>query len=252
MGRSWPGSSQTSTLERRHSRGRTESRVSVCCFQPADGPISGGAYRALSAPTNTFARECHMDEIAHAAGVDPLDMRLRQLTDDRLENVLRAAADNAGWPARRSSGSWMGLACGVEKDARVATVVEVYSARGRALRIKRIVTAFECGLIVDGENLHNQVEGAQIMALGGALFEALQLSDGRVSNVHQSQYRVPRFSDVPPMEIILLDRPDLPPAGAGETPMIAVAPAIANAIFATSGVRIRSLPLIPDGWVASD
>ena len=87
------------------------------------------------------------------------------------------------------------------------------------------------------------------MALGGALFEALHLTDGRVANTRQSEYRVPRFSDVPQIEVVLLDRPDLPPAGAGETPMISLAPAIANAIFAACGVRIRSLPLVPDGSV---
>ena len=95
------------------------------------------------------------------------------------------------------------------------------------------------------QNLRNQVEGAQIMALGGALFEELRLTHGRVTNLRQSEYRVPRFSDVPPIDIVLLDRPDMPPAGAGETPMITLAPAIANAIFAACGVWIRALPLIP-------
>ena len=221
-------------------------------FQPTDGPLRIGSYRALSATANTFARESHLDEIADAASVDPLDLRLRQLSDDRLADVLRAAADAAGWPHQGPPGHGMGLACGVEKDSRVATVAEVRALRGEPLQILRIVTAFECGPIVDRDNLHNQVEGAQVMALGGALFESLRLTDGRVTNTRQSEYRVPRFSDVPPIEVILLDRPDLPPAGAGETPMIAVAPAIANAIFAACGVRIRSLPLVPGGSVPSD
>jgi nicotinate dehydrogenase subunit B len=88
------------------------------------------------------------------------------------------------------------------------------------------------------------------MALGGALFEALELTDGRVANTRQSEYPAPRFSDVPPIEVILLDRPDLPSSGAGETPMIALAPAIANAIFAATAVRIRSMPLTPRGCVS--
>jgi nicotinate dehydrogenase subunit B len=218
-------------------------------FQPTDGPLREGSYRALSATANTFARESHLDEIAHAAGVDPLELRLRQLSDDRLAAVLREATHRADWPHESSSRHGMGLACGVEKDARVATVAEVRALPGQRLQVVRIVTAFECGPIVDRDNLRNQVEGAQVMALGGALFEMLHLTDGRVANSRQSEYRVPRFSDVPPIEVILLDRPDLPPAGAGETPMIAVAPAIANAIFAACGVRIRSLPLVPDGQV---
>jgi nicotinate dehydrogenase subunit B len=221
-------------------------------FQPAHGPLGEGSYRALSATANTFARESHIDEIAHAASVDPLDLRLRQLSDDRLDDVLREAAHRAGWPGGSLPGHGLGLACGIEKDGRVATVAEVRARPGEPLQIVRIVTAFECGPIVDQDNLRNQVEGAQVMALGGALFEILRLSDGHVANARQSEYRVPRFSDVPPIEVYLLDRPDLPPAGAGETPMITLAPAIANAIFAACGVRIRSLPLAPDGSVPSD
>jgi CO/xanthine dehydrogenase Mo-binding subunit/aerobic-type carbon monoxide dehydrogenase small subunit (CoxS/CutS family) len=221
-------------------------------YQPADGPLRTGSYRALSATANTFARESHMDEIAHAAGIDPLDLRLRQLNDDRLVDVLREAARHAGWPGEGSRGRGMGLACGVEKDSRVATVAEVRAAPGEAPQILRIVTAFECGPIVDRDNLHNQVEGAQVMALGGALFERLHLTDGRVANTRQSEYRVPRFSDVPPIEVVLLDRSDLPLAGAGETPMIALAPAIANAVFAALGVRIRTMPLVPDGSILPD
>jgi nicotinate dehydrogenase subunit B len=218
-------------------------------FQPTDGPLREGSYRALSATANTFARESHIDEIADAASVDRLDFRLRQLSDDRLADVLREAAHRAGWPHESLSGHGMGLACGIEKDARVATVAEVRALPGEPLHIVRIVTAFECGPIVDRDNLRNQVEGAQVMALGGALFEILRLTDGRVANTRQSEYRVPRFSDVPPIEVSLLDRRDLPPAGAGETPMITLAPAIANAIFAACGVRIRSLPLVPDGSI---
>jgi isoquinoline 1-oxidoreductase len=220
-------------------------------FQPTDGPLADGSYRALSATANTFARESHVDEIAHAASVDPLDLRLHQLNDDRLASVLNDAAHRAGWPHESLPGHGMGLACGIVKDARVATVAEVRAVPGEPLRILRIVTAFECGRIVDRENLRNQVEGAQVMALGGALFEVLRLTDGHVANTRQSEYRVPRFSDVPPIEVSLLDRPDLPPAGAGETPMITLAPAIANAIFAACGVRIRSLPLVPDGSITS-
>jgi nicotinate dehydrogenase subunit B len=213
-------------------------------YQPAAGPLRQGSYRALSATANVFARESHIDEVAHAVGADPLELRLRQLDDDRLADVLRAAAHTAGWP--RPS---IGVACGIEKDSRVATVVEVQATLGEPLRIARIVTAFECGPIVDADNLRNQVEGAQLMALGGALFEKLELTDGRVTNLRQSEYRVPRFSDVPPIEVVLLDRPDVAPAGAGETPMITLAPAIANAIFAACGTRIRSLPLVPGGVI---
>ena len=91
----------------------------------------------------------------------------------------------------------------------------------------------------------NQIEGGTIMALGGALFEEMVLQRGRIAEPSLAAYRVPRFSDVPRLEVVLLDRPDIPSAGAGETPLVAVAPAIANAIFAATRRRLRSLPLAP-------
>jgi CO/xanthine dehydrogenase Mo-binding subunit/aerobic-type carbon monoxide dehydrogenase small subunit (CoxS/CutS family) len=221
-------------------------------YQPADSPLLQGSYRALSATANTFARESHVDELAHRLGVDPVEWRLHHLTDDRLAAVLQAAADRAGWMPdvhADAGGRGMGIACCVEKDSRVATCVEVRAAPGDPLEILRIVTAFECGAILDPANLANQVEGALVMGLGGALFEAIQFADGRVTSAAQSQYQVPRFHDLPPIEVVLLNRPDLPSAGAGETPIVALAPAIANAIFAACGVRLRSLPLVPDGRV---
>lgn len=118
---------------------------------------------------------------------------------------------------------------------------------GRRVRLIRLVTAFECGAIVNPDHLRNQVEGATGQGIGGALFEAIQFEAGRIVNPRFSQYRVPRFGDVPPIDVVLLDRKDLPSAGAGETPIAAVAPAIANAIFHASGLRRRSLPLTPDG-----
>ena len=115
----------------------------------------------------------------------------------------------------------------------------------------RVVSAFECGAIVNPDNLRNQIEGSNVQGLGGALFEAIEFDNGKILNARMSQYRVPRFSDVPVLETVLLDRKDLPSAGAGECPMIGLAPAIANAIFDATGVRLRSLPLVPEGLKAS-
>src|SRR6266545_8400047 len=102
--------------------------------------------------------------------------------------------------------------------------------------------AFECGTIVNPDNLRNQIEGATVMGLGGALFEAICWQNGHLLSDRMPRYRVPRFSDVPPIDVVLMDRKDLPPAGAGETPLIAVAPALANAICAATGRRLRALP----------
>jgi len=218
-------------------------------FHPADSPLRQGSYRALAATFNNFARETHMDELAARVGMDPLAFRLHNLRDERLRAVLEAAAERFGWSRwQQRSGRGIGLACGVEKGGYVATCaeVEVDRASGR-VRVLRIVEAFECGAVVNPDGLRNQVEGAIVMGLGGALWEAVEFEDGRILNPRLSQYRVPRFGDVPPIDIVLLDRKDLPSAGAGETPIIAVAPAIGNAIYAAAGVRLRSLPLVPHG-----
>ena len=220
-------------------------------FQPATSPLPQGAYRALAATANTFARESHMDELAHRLDRDPLELRLACLTDERLAAVLRAAAEAAGWAGRsRGGGRGLGIAAGIEKGGRVATCIEVEAQAGGPVHIVRVVTAYECGAVVNPNTVRNQVEGATVMALGGAMFEAVHFDNGRVLNPSFATYRVPRFTDVPPIDVVLLNRPDLAPAGAGETPMIGVAPALANAIFEATGVRIRSLPLVPGGIVS--
>jgi isoquinoline 1-oxidoreductase len=130
----------------------------------------------------------------------------------------------------------------------VATCAEVTVERASgSVRVVRLVTAFECGAIVNPDGLRNQVIGANIQGLGGALFEAIDFKDGRITNPRFSRYRVPRFRDMPAIEAILLDRKDIPPAGAGETPIMGVAPAISNAIFDASGVRLNNLPMVPNG-----
>ncbi|MGA3022783.1 MAG: molybdopterin cofactor-binding domain-containing protein [Thermoplasmata archaeon] len=222
--------------------------------QPTDSPLSQASYRALAATANNFARESHVDEVAARVGADPVEYRLRHLADDRLAAVLRAVAERAGWTARpasaaRGDGRGRGIAVGLEKGGRIATFAEVRVVEDRHLEVVRIVTGFECGAIVHPTNLRSQVEGGTVMALGGALFEAIHFENGRILNPSFSEYRVPRFHDIPPIEVLLLDRRDLPSQGGGETPLIAVAPAIANAIYDATGKRLRSLPLIPDGTV---
>ena len=224
--------------------------------QPAASPLSQGSYRALAATANNFARESHLDELAARVGADPVEYRLRYLTDDRLATVLRVVAERAGWAVRPGSDArrrdrGRGIAVGLEKEGRVATFAEVRVHPDRRLEVVRIVTGFESGAIVHPTNLRSQVEGGTVMALGGALFEAIHFERGRVVNPKLSLYRIPRFRDVPPIEVILVDRQDLPSQGAGETPLIAVAPAVANAIFDATGQRLRSLPLVPDGTIPS-
>jgi len=217
-------------------------------FHPTRSPLRQGSYRGLAATANHFARECFMDELAHSVNMDPLEFRLKNLKNDRLRAVFEAAAKKFGWGQKKPAGRGFGIGGGFEKGGNVATSVEVSVDRTTGeVRILRVVTAFECGAVVNPDNLHNQIEGANIMGLGGALFEAIQFQNGRILNGRLSEYRVPRFSDVPVIESVILDRKDLPSAGAGETPMLGLAPAIGNAIFDASGVRLRTLPLVPGG-----
>ncbi len=217
-------------------------------YQPAGSPRAQGSYRALGANANNFARECHIDELAHMSGAGPVEFRLSHLDDERLAAVLRAAVERFGGTGRLNRpgpGRGAGVAIGLEKGGRVASCAQVSVDEQGAAKVERVVTAYECGTIVNPDTVASQVEGATVMALGGTLFEAVPWESDGLGPLSLSRYRVPRFSDLPVIEVVLVDRPDLPSAGAGETPMIAVAPAIANAIFSATGRRLRSLPLVP-------
>lgn len=233
----------------------------------SQSPLRQGSYRGLAATANHFARETHIDELAQSVGMDPLAFRLQNIKDDRLRAVLEAAAKAFGWgQTKPASGHGFGISCGFEKNDYVATCAEVAidhgkesgkdgnkkgtkdsDAEGAKVRIVRVVQSFDCGAIVNPTHLKNQIEGAITMAIGGALFEAIQFENGRVLNPRFSVYRVPRFADTPSIEVVLLDRKDIPSAGAGETPIVGLAPAVGNAIFNATGVRLRSLPLVPKG-----
>ena len=218
-------------------------------FHPTQCPLRSGSYRGLAATANFFARESHMDALARLAQLDPLGFRLKNLSDTRLRTVLEAAAKSFGWPRKRSGkGQGFGIAGGFEKGGYVATCAEIAADRSTGVvRVVRLTTAFECGAVVNPDGLRNQVIGANIQGLGGALFEAITFENGRITNAHFSKYRLPRFRDVPEIEAVLLDRKDIPSAGAGETPIMAVAPAIGSAIFDATGVRVTDLPMVPGG-----
>jgi len=218
-------------------------------FHPVASPLRQGSYRSLAAAANHFARETHMDELAHALSLDPLAFRLRNLKDERLRAVFEAAAEKFGWGKEKPTKErGFGIAGGTDKGGYLATCAEVaIEERTRRVRIHRVVAAFECGAVVNPDGLRNQIEGAIVQSIGGALFEAVRFENGRIRTSHLSRYRVPRLSDVPEIEIVVLNRRDLPSAGAGETPIVGLAPAAGNAIFAATGIRLRALPLVPQG-----
>jgi len=220
-------------------------------FHNSKSPLRQGSYRGLAATANHFAREVHMDELAQLVRMDRLAFRLKNIKDPRLKAVLEAAANAFGWGRKKTEGRGHGIACGFEKGSYVATAAEVsVDAKTGAVKIERVVESFECGAIVNRLHLNNQVEGAVVQAIGGALFEKIEFKDGQILNGRLAKYRVPRFSDVPAIEIVLLDRKDLPSAGAGETPIVGLAPAVGNAIFDATGKRLRALPLAPDALSA--
>jgi isoquinoline 1-oxidoreductase len=221
-------------------------------YHPAPLVLRSGSYRGLAATANHFARETHMDELAHLAQMDPLQFRLNNLTDARMKAVLEAGAEKFAWPCKRTGeGQGFGVAAGCEKGSYVATFAEISAnPRNGTFHVVKLVEAFECGAVVNPDGLRNQVVGAMIQGLGGALFEAVQFENGKITNNHFASYRLPRFRDVPEIETVLLDRKDIPSAGAGETPIMTVAPAIGNAFFDASNVRLRDLPLMPERRLA--
>jgi len=222
-------------------------------YHPSESPLRQGSYRALAATANHYAREMHIDELAELVQLDPLEFRLRNLRDGRLRAVFQAAAERFGWEratgaARASSTSrrrGIGIAGGFEKGGYVATCAEV-EVSGDDVRVVRAVTAFDCGAVVNPDGLRNQISGALIQGIGGALFEAIEFDHGVIRNARLADYRVPRFSDTPSVDVVLVDRKDQPSFGAGEAPIMAIAPAIGAAIARATGVRVRSLPMVPE------
>ena len=166
-----------------------------------------------------------------------------------MKAVFSAAAERFEWGTiKPATGRGFGMGGGTDKGGYVAACAEVdVNRRTGRVRVVRVVQAFECGAVVNPDHLRNQVEGCIVQGLGGALFERIDFRDGRIRNASLTKYRVPRFSDVPDIDVVILDRKDLPSAGAGETPIAAIAPAVGNAIFDATGIRLRSLPLVPEG-----
>jgi len=216
-------------------------------FRNTDSPLRQGSYRALAATANNFAREAFIDRLATEGGEDPLAFRLARLTDARMRGVLEAAVDRFGVRDFRSAKDdhvGVGVACGTEKGSYVATCAEVYADRaGGVIDVRRLTVAYDCGPVLNPLNLRSQIEGGVIMGLGGGLSEAIDFHEGKLLNARFKQYEVPRFEDTPPIDVVMVQPSGVDPVGAGETPIIAVAPAIANAIRMATGADLTALPL---------
>ncbi|MCJ7440169.1 MAG: molybdopterin-dependent oxidoreductase [Thermoanaerobaculaceae bacterium] len=214
---------------------------------PGLHPFGVGPWRAPSVNTNTFARESHIDVMAAEAGVDPVEFRVSNLSDQRMLRVLKAATDRFGWtPKRAPSGRGVGVACAIYLGTYVATCAEVAvdRATGR-VQVKRVVLAQDEGVIVNPEGSRQQIEGGITMGLGYALTEEVRFSGGEVLNRNFDTYEIPRFSWLPKIETVLIENPGVPASGCGEPPIVGMGAVIANAIFDAVGVRFAQLPMTP-------
>lgn len=211
------------------------------------GPLRTSALRSLGSHQNIFAAECFMDELAEAAGVDPVEFRLRHLRDERAVAVLEAVTSAVGWePHVGPSGRGCGVAVARYKNTKayVANVIDAAMDPERGtIQVHRVVLACDAGVIVNPDGLRNQLEGGIVQGLSRALIEEVRFDRTGVHARDWTSYPVIRFADVPPIEIILLDRAGSPPVGSGEASTPVVAPALANAIDDAIGIRLRRLPL---------
>ena len=234
-----------------------QSVVAACIpwVQPDSTPLRTSNLRGPGDLARAFASETFMDEIASALVVDPVQFRLRYLAEDgRPAAVLRAAAKQAGWQERpspapvvkESTASGRGVALGDRHNTLVAVVAEIeVDKRSGKVRVKKVTVAHDCGLIVNPDGLKNQIEGNIIQGVSRALMEEVRFDSSGIKSLDWASYPVITFQDVPEIDIVLINRPDMVPLGGGEPSIGPVPAAIANAVFDAVGVRLRQVPLSP-------
>jgi isoquinoline 1-oxidoreductase len=214
---------------------------------PGYHPFAIGPWRAPGASTNAFARESHIDVMAAKAGIDPVEFRLKNLADPRMIRVLKAAAAKFGWtPKAAPSGRGVGVACGIDAGSYDAEIVEVAVDKATgAVRVKRVVCAQDQGVVVNPAGSLQQVEGCITMGLGYTFSEEIRFKGGEVLDKNFDTYALPRFSQVPQIETVLIDAPDIPAQGCGEPAIVPLGAAVANAIYDAVGARVFQLPMTP-------
>jgi CO/xanthine dehydrogenase Mo-binding subunit len=216
----------------------------------SNSPIRVSALRSLGAMANTFANESFMDELAYAAAVDPVQFRLNHLNDPRAVAVVQAAATQIGWQPHTSpgnSGRGLGIAFAQyeNSEAYVATAADVSVDSTGRITLNHIAVAHDCGLVINPDGLKNQIQGNVIQSASRAILEQVNFDASKITSVDWRSYPILRFSDIPPIDITLINHSDQPAWGAGEVTTLTTPPAIANAIFHATGQRMRSVPLNP-------
>ena len=215
---------------------------------PKVHPFGTGAWRAPANGNNTFARESQIEIMAAAAGIDPLEFRLKNLKNEKLIDVLKAAAEIFGWtPAKGPSGRGYGIACGYDAGTWVAAMAEVkVNSETGKVKVVRVAVAQDMGLCINPQGAKIQLHGCVIMGLGYTLSEEVQFTGGKVLTKNLDSYEIPRFSWVPKIDYVILDRQNEPPKGGGEPAIVLMPGLIANAIFDATGARLYQLPMNPD------
>jgi len=215
---------------------------------PGSHPFHTGAWRAPGNNTNTFARESQIDILAAAAGIDPVEFRLKNLSDARMIRVLKAAAEKFGWtPAQAPGKRGYGVACGIDAGTYVAAIAEVaVNAAEGSVQVKRVVCAQDMGVVINPEGARIQMEGCITMGLGYALTEEVHFKGGTVLDTNFDSYELPRFSWVPKIETVILEANETPPQGGGEPAIILMGALVANAIHDATGARLLQLPMTPE------
>jgi nicotinate dehydrogenase subunit B len=227
----------------------------------AHTPLRSSAMRSLGGAENTFANESFMDELAAAVREDALQFRLRYLDDQRARDVLQAAAEKVGWETRPSfqatsgdvlEGRGVAFVRYENEEALVACVAQVQVERQTGLiKVRRIVVAHDCGLIINPDGLRNQIEGNVIQSLSRALKEEVQFDEYHIKSVDWDSYPILKFSEVPEVEVVLINRLDQPALGAGEPSTCTTAAAVANAIYDAAGIRLRQVPFTSERVLAA-
>jgi CO/xanthine dehydrogenase Mo-binding subunit len=224
---------------------RTASRGGSFGGSGSAHPFATGAWRAPGNNTNTFARESHIEMLAAAAGMDPVEFRLKNLKDQKMVRVLKTAAEKFDWKAGKfPSQRGYGVACGVDAGTYVAAIAEVgVDKKEGTIQVKRVVCAQDMGQVINPEGAMIQMEGCITMGLGYALAEEVHFKGGKVLDTNYDTYELPRFSWLPKIEGVLIEANDSPPQGGGEPAIILMGALVANAVYDATGARVYQLPM---------
>lgn len=209
--------------------------------------LGTGAWRAPGNNTTTFARESHIDVLAHAAGINPMTFRLNNIKNEDMITTLNLAAKTFGWDKAKKSGHGYGIALGQDAGTLVAMIAEVHVDKGTGMvQPIRIVCAQDMGQVVNPQGAILQTEGGITMGLGYALYEEVEFKGADVKTNNFNNYEITRFSKTPPIECVFIDKMDAKPQGGGEPAIICVGGAIANAVFDACGARVNRMPITPE------